>query len=150
MAFQSQLSEAYQRAHNAPASAIAAASEYSSSKSGLSPEEIANLYMRGVASPLLRQFEQEIRPRIREAYSAQGALMSTKRSEAERLSLENLQKELESGLARTQLEALDKQKQYELSLQGLSQQLLLGRMSTGLGYTGQSHLYSYFVPGRIT
>ena len=69
----------------------------------VSPEETARLFEKGVSSPMLREFDRSIRPRISESFAGGGGLMSSRRAELESRELSDLNKNHGAQLAQTQL-----------------------------------------------
>jgi hypothetical protein len=69
----------------------------------VSPEATAEYFRRGVANPMMREFDEMIKPRINESFAAQGALFNTRRSESLVKALENAQEDLSSELAKAQM-----------------------------------------------
>jgi hypothetical protein len=69
----------------------------------LDPSRTAELFQSAVADPLLRTFDRDIAPRIRDEFAGQGATFSTRRGEASRRALEDLQSNLASQLATAQM-----------------------------------------------
>ena len=57
----------------------------------MSPELTQQLFQRQVAQPLLRSFDEDIAPRLREGFARHGALFSTARGQAEGRALGQLQ-----------------------------------------------------------
>ena len=66
----------------------------------LSPQATENYFQRGVMAPMLRSYEQDIAPRIREGFAAKGASWSSRRGDATRKALEGLQTGALSELSR--------------------------------------------------
>jgi len=69
----------------------------------LSPENTAQYVNDSVATPLLRQYDQTIMPRLKDAYAAVGALMGSRRGLASQDALDSLQTTIASELGKAQL-----------------------------------------------
>jgi len=102
----------------------------------LSPEAIAELFQVGVSDPMIRQFEEDVRPRIEESFAQSGALFSTGRGNAVARAFESIEEDLISQLARTQLDALGLEAQ-------LAQQSASNWMNAALGLPSQSHMLAW-------
>ncbi len=77
----------------------------------LDPKTTQDYFQKGVLAPMLRSYEEDIAPRIREGFAAKGASWSSRRGDATRKALEGLQtgamSELASGVFSNQaLEAM--------------------------------------------
>lgn len=72
----------------------------------VSPEATAKYFGKGVAQPMMRSFDQNIKPRINEAFAAQGAMFNTRRSESQVKALQNAQQDLSAELARAQMNSM--------------------------------------------
>lgn len=69
----------------------------------LSPQRTASYFQSAVTDPMLRTFDEEIAPRINDAFAGQGGTFSTRRGLAHRRALEGLQTDLASQLGQAQL-----------------------------------------------
>jgi hypothetical protein len=63
---------------------------------------VEKLFKQGVANPALRAFDQDVAPRIREGFAAGGAMMSSRRGDAQRKALGDLQASLSGQLGQMQ------------------------------------------------
>lgn len=66
----------------------------------LDPESTKQYFEKGVQAPMLRAFDQDIAPRLRDSFSSQGALFSSRRADATRQALEGLNTSMASELSR--------------------------------------------------
>lgn len=96
---------------------------------GIDPASTASYINKSVATPLLRQYDQSIMPRINDSFASVGALMSSRRGFAGQQALEGIQNTIGQQLASAQL-----------SNQQLNANLQLGYGQLGAGLTGQPHM----------
>lgn len=68
----------------------------------ISPEATAEFFQRGVVDPTLRQFEQQIAPRIGQGFAGLGSSFSSRKGQAIAEALEGVQVGLSSQLAQQQ------------------------------------------------
>jgi hypothetical protein len=74
-----------------------------SPNTGINPQQTAQYIQQSVATPLLRQYDQSIMPRINDAYASVGALMGSRRGFASQTALQNLQDNIGEQLGKAQL-----------------------------------------------
>jgi len=91
----------------------------------ISPEVTLDLFQKGVQTPMLRTFQQEIAPMIKEQYAGagQGGFFSSKRGDEFSRQLGNVQTNLGAQLASWQRENQLLEAQRSLQIPGLLQQL---------------------------
>lgn len=109
----------------------------------------ANYINKSVATPLLREYENSIAPRIKDSYASVGALMGSRRADAQQKALEGLQTTLAGEMAKAQLanqqqaaqlaeQTASRQGQVANQFIGQQQQNALGYNQLGSNLTGQS------------
>jgi len=101
--------------------------------SGINADNTAKYVQQSVATPLLRQYDQSIMPRIRDSYASVGALLGSHRAYAEQNALENLQTTMAAELGKAQLS------NQQLSA-NLGAQMNLGYGQMGVALAGQPHM----------
>ena len=91
----------------------------------ISPEVTLDLFKKGVQTPMLRTFQQEIAPMIREQYAGagQGGFFSSRRGDEFAQQLGNVQTNLSAQLAKWQRDNQLLEAQRSLQIPGLLQQL---------------------------
>jgi hypothetical protein len=65
----------------------------------VSDEAVTRRFEQSVKTPLMRTFQEDIKPQVDQAFAAQGALFSSRRGDATRKALEGLQTTMSSDLA---------------------------------------------------
>jgi hypothetical protein len=113
----------------------------------LSPSATSQYSNKSVATPLLRQYDQTIMPRLNDAYAAAGALMGSRRGFAQQQQLQNMQTTIGQQLGAAQLQNMHESAQLaqqtaqrQAATVAQQQQMQLGYNQLGAEMTGQSHM----------
>ena len=109
----------------------------------LDPATIAELFQQGVASPALREYDRTIKPRIDEAFAGYGTLFSSRKADAARGALEELNANLSAQLAQTQMQGM-------FQNAAMTQQSSQQGMQNILAYLSGSQQAAFVQPGQTT
>ena len=110
------------------------------------PSVTQGYFNTGIKTPLLKAFDEEIRPRIRDSYAAQNALFSSRRALAEQKALGDLSTNLAGQLSgliyndqQLAAQLAEGAANRQLSAAGLAGQQRQSELATALGFVDQSH-----------
>ncbi len=108
----------------------------------LDPAATASYIQQSVATPLLRQYDQSIMPRLKDSFAAVGALMGSRRGFAQQQSLQNLQDTIGSELGKAQLQNQQLAAQQALQYNQLGAQMV-GQQNMAIQPVRQGPQYNY-------
>ncbi len=121
----------------------------------LSPDATAQSVRQTVATPLLREYDQSIMPRLKDSYAAAGALMGSRRAFASQQALQSLQANIATQLGNAQLQNQQlsaqlaqqtAQRQGQTVAQQQSSQQGYGQLGLGLSGQQQQAIQPYRTP----
>lgn len=101
---------------------------------GLSPQATEKYINKSVATPLLRQYDQTILPRLNDSYAAVGALMGSRRSFANAQALQGVQDQIGSHLANAQQQNMQLNAQMQNATADRQASISQGLQGNQLGY----------------